>query len=71
VPAQGDLLLPEEVDSVIPPVKGREVVAWLVTGEATRAIVAEIRWGVPVVEVAQRDGASSPPTPSSPPAPPR
>jgi hypothetical protein len=54
VPAQGDLLLPEEVDSVIPPVKGREVVAWLVTGEATRAIVAEIRWGVPVVGVARR-----------------
>jgi hypothetical protein len=56
VPEQGELLMPERVQSITPPVRDREVTAWLVVGEATRAIVPEIRWGAPVVG---RPGGSS------------
>jgi hypothetical protein len=53
-PVHGEFLMPEPVRSILPPVRGREVVAWLVTGEAAVATVAEIRWGVSVVGVARR-----------------
>jgi hypothetical protein len=40
VPVQGQLLFPEQVNSTDPPVRGREVVAWLVMDEPRVAIVA-------------------------------
>jgi hypothetical protein len=56
-PTQGQLLLPDQVDSVTPPVRGREVVGWLVLDDTvTRAIVAQVRWGAWVVAVGRRHG---------------
>jgi hypothetical protein len=54
VPVQGQLLLPEQVKSIHPPVPDREVVAWLPVDEPKVAIVAEVRWSVRVVGVARR-----------------
>jgi hypothetical protein len=51
---QGELLIPERVPSIFPPVRDRRVAAWLVVGEVTRAIVATIRSSAPVVGVARR-----------------
>lgn len=57
VPVPGRLLMPFEVDSVHPSVRGREVVAWLVLDEeVTRSIAAEIRWGARVVAIGRRQG---------------
>jgi hypothetical protein len=53
-PTQGSLLLPSQVDSVNPPVHGREVVGWLVVGEVTFATVAQLRWMAPVVGMGRR-----------------
>jgi hypothetical protein len=49
VPVLGQLLLPEQVNSIDPPVRDREVVAWLPVDEPRVAIVAEVRWSVRVV----------------------
>ena len=46
--------MPEDVDSVHPPVRGREVVGWLVVAEVSVATVAHLRWMAPVVGVARR-----------------
>jgi hypothetical protein len=54
VPAQGALLLPEQVERVAPPVRGREVLGWLVVGEESHSIAAQIHWSAPVVGVARR-----------------
>jgi hypothetical protein len=46
--------MPERVQSIIPPVRDRNGVPWVVVGEMTRAIVAGIRCKAPVVGVARR-----------------
>jgi hypothetical protein len=52
-PTQGALLLPDQADRVAPPVRGREVLGWLVVGEANYSIVAQD----PLVGARPRRGA--------------
>jgi hypothetical protein len=50
-PPPGHLLLPGDVDKVVPMPKGREVVGWLVVGPGYRLSAKVTRWRVPVVAV--------------------
>ena len=50
-PPPGHLLLPGDVDTVVPMPTGREVVGWLVVGPGYRWSAATTRWRVPVVGV--------------------
>ena len=54
-PTQGALPLPEEVESIHPPVQGREVVSWLVVGEVVSWAVRGVSWRMTVVGVGRRD----------------